>query len=297
MDSQIEQEVEFGRHHYHYFDEFEGSFVLISPSENISTAIVFVHGFGGNSLGTWDKFQLMVDDPYWTASFFEADLFFFQYKSVWERIHSSTDRFLKFLDQVVFAGDPSHFVVDLIPLLVSPESGSVGTQASEISALPAVRRYQRVVLVGHSEGGVVIRNGIDKKAKGHSQILRSELRLFAPAIGGYDPTGLPGVLANSPVFGKLLDCVLRFSAAYKDLSGSDLLKRLQRKTERNAREQKAVSAFRANILWGRRDRIVNPEKYDDDEEDFKDQGHIGVCKPDDDYVAPLEWVCGVERTA
>jgi pimeloyl-ACP methyl ester carboxylesterase len=292
MSTQQELEIEARRHHYHYFEAFEDSFVLISRSENVSTAIVFVHGFGGNACGTWNDFHLMVDEIDWHSWFSESDLFFFDYRSVWERIHSSSDRLLTFLDQAVFHPNPRHFTVKLEPLLVEPEVESIEPQLNEVLVLPDNRRYAQVVLVGHSEGGVVIRNAVDKKSSGNSQILRCHLRLFAPAIGGYAPAGLVGTLWNSPFLGKVLDALLRATPAYQDLRRIKWLEKLRGKTERNARRKKSTPAFRANILWGRRDYVVNPDKYDDDLERFEEQGHIGVCKPKSIYPVPLELVYG-----
>jgi pimeloyl-ACP methyl ester carboxylesterase len=283
-------EIDESRHHFHYFDQFKGSFALISPSEKVSSAVIFVHGFGGDAYGTWNEFHLNIDEIDWSPSFSGTDFFFFQYSSVWERIHSSTDRLVKFLDKVIFQPDPLHFVTQLDPLLVDADIEISESGTTEISALPADRQYVDVVLVGHSEGGVVIRNAVDKKSTGNSPILRCQLSLFAPAIGGYAPAGLLGTLANSIFFGKLLDGVFRAAPAYQDLSGSDLLKKLRRKTEKNARREKSKPAFRAHILWGRRDYVVKPDKYDDDEEEFEDRNHTGVCKPNSGYLVPLQRV-------
>src|SRR5205807_6455907 len=115
----------------------------------------------------WNEFHLMVDENSWTLRFSKADLFFFQYSSVWERIHSSTDRLLTFLDKVIFRPELRHFTVSLEPLLVNPEVEASEPQSREVSVLPADRQYQQVVLTGHSEGGVVIRNAVDKKAGGN----------------------------------------------------------------------------------------------------------------------------------
>lgn len=290
MDSYIENEVETSTHYLHYFDAFMGSFALISPSISASRAVVFVHGFGGNAQGTWDEFHRMIDDPKRGPWFGDADLFFFQYSSVWERIQVSTNRFLTFLDEIVFNRDPSHFTIDLNPLSVLPDIQRSQTEPYKVPILGADRQYIDVILVGHSEGGVIVRNAIDKKSTGSSPILRCQLRLFAPAIGGYAPAGLLGVLANSPFFGRVLDSALRAAPAYQDLSGSQLLEKLRNKTEANARKRKAVPAFRAKILWGSKDFVVNPDKYEYDDEDVRDQSHTGICKPNSTYEDPLEWL-------
>jgi pimeloyl-ACP methyl ester carboxylesterase len=259
----------------------------------VETAIVFVHGFGGDALGTWDEFQMMVDDTDWISYFSGSDLFFFQYSSVWERIQSSTDRLLTFLDKVIFQPDISNFTVPIdVVRADEPVQADQVEAVNTISALPSERQYRQVFLVGHSEGGVVIRNGIKDKLSGNSPILKCQLVLFAPAIGGYAPAGFLGTLANWPFLGTILDAVLQAAPAYQDLQDNDLLKEIRRKTERKDREatkakDKSKPALAAYIVWGRKDRVVKPKKYDQDSEGFEDRNHVGVCKPTASYFSPL----------
>jgi pimeloyl-ACP methyl ester carboxylesterase len=276
-------------HHHHYFSDFPDSFALIADSEHVEDAIVFVHGFGGDAWGTWAQFHLMIDELDWISSFSNTDLYFFQYHSVWERVQSSTDRLLTFLQEVVFEGNIRHFTVRLDPLLVEPDLESPEQVSNELSALPSARQYRRVFLVGHSEGGVVIRNAVLKKAKRNSPLLRCSLFLFAPAIAGYAPAGLLGTLATFPGLGKVVDALLRASPAYQDLNDPDLLKPLRQKTEKEAQDP-SKPAFRAQILWGRKDRVVKPDKYEEDEEFFEERSHIEICKPNSDYLVPVGWV-------
>src|ERR1700730_7876593 len=121
MSDELEFDIDDNRHHYHYFDEFPGSFALIAPTQFVESAIVFVHGFGGDACGTWNDFHLMIDEYEWNSLFAATDLFFFQYSSVWERIHSSADRLLTFLDKVIYEPDLRHFTADLEPLLVNKD--------------------------------------------------------------------------------------------------------------------------------------------------------------------------------
>jgi hypothetical protein len=279
------------RHYYHYFEKFPGSFALIARSESVERAIVFVHGFGGDALGTWAEFQLIIDDIALTGDAFSStDLYFFQYESIWEHIESSADRLLKFLESLIPEPDASHFSFSN-PLLV--ESG--GGEASKICALPADRHYKDVVLAGHSEGGVVIREAIVSKLPPKSSpLLDCRLSLFAPAISGYAPSGILGTLAKSPVLGSIIEAVLWASPAYQDLTKQernkdDFLTELRNKTQ-TAALISTKTALRANILWGRGDHIVAPKKYDCDEREFEEQNHTGICKPNRNYLRPLDWV-------
>jgi pimeloyl-ACP methyl ester carboxylesterase len=289
MGTQPQFDIDDSGHHYHYFDEFPGSFALIAPSESVENAIVFVHGFGGDACGTWTNFHLMIDELQWNSSFSTTDLFFFQYHSVWERIQSSTDRLLKFLQVVVFEPDTRHFTVLLDPILVDGDLESSGPTTNVLSALPADRHYRQIHLIGHSEGGVVIRNAVVKKASRNSPLLRCHLSLFAPAIAGYAPAGLLGTLANFPGVGGIIDALLKAAPAYQDLKDTPFLNKLRRRTEQEARDE-SKHAFRAHILWGRNDRVVKPDKYEDDDEDFEERNHIQICKPTPQYSTPVGWV-------
>jgi hypothetical protein len=90
----------------------------------------------------------------------------------------------------------------------------------------------------------------------------------------------------------ILDAVLQAAPAYQDLRDNDLLKEIRRKTERKDREaakakDKSKPALCAYIVWGRKDRVVKPKKYDQDSEDFEDCNHVDVCKPRSSYSSPL----------
>jgi len=277
-------------HFFHYFEKFEGSFALIANSKEVKRAVVFVHGFGGDALGTWAQLQLIIDDETAGSEFASTDLFFFQYRSVWEHIESSTDRFLKFFECLIPKPDISHFSCSN-PLLVE----SSGSESKTICALPAARHYEDVVLAGHSEGGVVIRQAIiNRLARTSSKLLDCRLSLFAPAISGYAPSGLLGTLTKSPILGPILEAFLWASPAYQDLKKNepgkdDFLTELRKKTQAAA-QRSPRNALRANILWGRSDRIVTPKKYDFDQQEFVEQGHVGVCKPNRYYLKPLDWI-------
>src|SRR5262245_693449 len=49
-------------HHMAAVPEFDGSYALISSHASTTTAIVFVHGFWGDSYSTWQDFQVLVDE-------------------------------------------------------------------------------------------------------------------------------------------------------------------------------------------------------------------------------------------
>lgn len=160
--------------------------------------------------------------------------------------------------------------------------------------------YKRIILVGHSQGGVVIRNAVlkrfkstwsrSRKPKSRKQLMNARLYLFAPAIAGFRPAGFLGILVKLPGVGQIVQAFLNNWAGYQDLApDSELLKALKSETERAARKNPS-SALRADILWGYKDRVVHPTKYENDAEEFVEKDHVSVCKPIDEFLLPLEFV-------
>jgi hypothetical protein len=253
-----------------------------------------VHGFGGDACETWANFQLAVDDEMWGTEFATVDLFFLGYQSVWERIGSSVDRLKDFIESLVQEADDRHFAVPIAALFVEdPDEESMA--GSRGYALPEKRVYDRMVLVGHSEGGVIVRKVVVNAVtatSASSLYSNADVVLFAPAIFGYAPSGLVGILANMPGFGGVIDAVLHASAAYQDLKDvSTFLRPLQKETEAVQTQHRGC---RASILWGRNDRVVRDGegKYSGDPDPHyeNDQGHVSLCKPRDDYTRPIEFL-------
>ncbi len=262
-------------HRYHDLLDFPGSFVLIAPRPNVNRAIVFVHGFAGDAYGTWANFQMMVAKIRFDLA---TDFFFFQYHSVTEYIQSSSNRLLTFMDELIFSLNMKHFQLKLID------------GPGYASALQEMRTYKQLTLIGHSEGGVVIRNAILQRAgNATSPILQSRLILFAPALEGYSPAGLLGTMANFPGVGPVVNAVLMASPAYKDLRNTKYLGKIRADTEEQA-SKRGEPAFIAKIMWGRQDGVVEPRKYDLDFEDFEDRGHTDICKPHSGYLKPIYFI-------
>ncbi|MGA2570158.1 MAG: hypothetical protein ABSF23_06525 [Terracidiphilus sp.] len=120
-------------------------------------------------------------------------------------------------------------------------------------------------------------------------LMQSQLSLFAPAIAGFAPAGFLGLLMRMPWLGPMLQAALNSSAGFQDLSNRNFLEDLRTETESAAR-QYPHRALRANILWGYADRVVHPTIYEEDAEQFVDMDHTGICKPNDEYVHPLQFV-------
>src|SRR6266404_7246123 len=222
-------------------DGFYKSYALIPQDADHANAIVFVHGFGGSPTGTWSDFQGLSEEyadtyPWWKT----ATLFFYSYNSKWEPIHLNAVRLRDFLKSV---------------LSTSPEKKSTlrNRTVKDKSTVPVDWNYKKLLLVGHSEGAVVIRrmilNRIEILAKsGHKRglegselrkwvetnakkdlILRAHLKLFASACGG---TNLSGVWGFVHGFIRYFAALASSSVVRNELlKGSPILDGLQKGTQ------------------------------------------------------------------
>src|SRR5260370_15133055 len=130
----------------------DGSVCLLSLAEEVDTAVVFVHGFLGDATSTWEHFPYLIDAcageyPWWN----NTDAFFYKYRGSHRipiAVHS--EEFLPFLAEIFPFPNERLF----IPLFAPLER-----------LRPAGFRYRKLILVGHSEGAVVIRRALTSNYK------------------------------------------------------------------------------------------------------------------------------------
>ncbi len=274
-------------------------FALLSNAAEaeVKRAVIFVHGFNGSAQGTWTDFLSLVDDPAVSSGWWDpSDLFFFHYQwdSIFRQLTNNTLKIYKFVESIF----PRPEII-----------GRAHAYRSEHF------EYEELTLVGHSEGGLLLRKVIieaterdstlldfvrDAKYRQQNQplpqgMLKAKVRLFAPALGGDMQSGLVGVLASLPVISHALSS----SAAKKGMDqGSPSVTEARRRTDRYA-EDILFDCFRAHILWAEKDSIINSEKYTEDKQCHNfpvGTSHTSICKPTLNYPLPLAFVEeGVDR--
>ena len=144
------------RHFRSSIPGFEDSYAMLSESEAAETAVVFVHGYGGNARGTWLQFQTLVDVfvdqfPWWE----HCDLFFFAYDSISSPIKVSSTRLLSFLSTIY--PRPKRTLFQTRPLR---DFSYLSADFSVTAFRKVDHLYKRLLLIGHSEGCVVIRKAV-----------------------------------------------------------------------------------------------------------------------------------------
>jgi len=276
-------------------------FALLSHKPPVY-AVVFVHGFLGHPRATWLDFQNLAGGrPEWIAS----DLFFYAYKSQ---------------DQVpVLAQGLENFVARL----AAGREGQVASlyfqapslaSANLLNASPYAQAnrgqapYEKLILVGHSTGALVIREMIrsriarvegkpvgQPKAKvdrSDEFLLLSTLRFFAPAHLGAMVSGKLGIVQSIPLIDRFLAGYFRSNALYQNLQPtSPTVASLKSATEGFA-EKYEWPALRAISMFGVHEEIVFVGHYKNDAEDVlvPNRNHTSVCKPHREYLDPLRFI-------
>lgn len=241
--------------------------------------VIFVHGFGGDSVGTWPHFPRLLPRPDLTF-----DYLFYGYDGKFTQANSSALVFYKFLDEFLRA--PATLVNQTIP-----------TRARR-----ARFTYDRVVIAAHSLGAFVARRAIlhahSIQARGTNIPWLPTIRLvlFAPAHNGaYAAELASAFIVDQPWYlGKLVGYFAKYrSPLLRDLMpDSPVLTSLHREMAQLAAADGIPAYVRAQrVLLADDERVViNAPFFDDEPPDSLPTDHFGVCKPNDAAHKALEYI-------
>jgi hypothetical protein len=272
---------------------------FLSTDPDTTSAIVFLHGFGGHPVRTWHDFPgAAARDESWHVS----DLYFLGFRtSSGSDIDREARRFLDFLKCILPEPPAQLFAASV------PHTDPLLTDTLR----PHPRPYDDVCLVGHSLGGVVLRKAVlialgpqvgqavdasmgepvraSDLFRGKTTercVADANLRLFAPAIGGVSLSRFLGLLHSLPLW-----FVLNFSAAYGELKqGSSMLNSIRDVTNDYASKSQ-INSLVADICWAEHDSVISKVEYARDRtSEARGRSHSNVCKPAGGYVDPLTFV-------
>ena len=169
--------------------------------------------------------------------------------------------------------------------------------------------YKQLVLVGHSEGGIVIRRAVDiaysKEISAETgmhpehpnQFLMARLALFAPAHKGVKLSGWIGACLSVGRVDAILMPFLNLSPAFVEMRQSGLLNEIEThimayRSELMAAKKNLPSSLRAHVVFGSSDNVVQKGFIVGDcfHESENGKDHISICKPRDDYDRPVGFV-------
>ncbi|WP_107083610.1 hypothetical protein [Streptomyces viridochromogenes] len=269
----------------------KGSYGMLAEAPEADHAVIFVHGFGGNPFKTWAHMQdLIRSDDNWKGT----DAFFVGYDSIREDVMLSARYVARIISQI-YPKPP-----------VSLFRANVGRTNYQLR--PDGTSYKSVDLVGHSLGGVVLRQavllllreGLDAGGSPHlakipssySAPCSARVLLFAPAQSGARIAGLAGVLRNIVPFEQLVKILRGGSPSFQELEpGSPVLQALRDETTHLAEMYPTLRSLRARIAWAHADRIVTSLDFRHDTSfTILDTTHLSVCKPSHRFRAPFVFV-------
>ncbi len=227
-------------------------------------------------------------DPNWR----DTDAYFPPYASVGDDLDLSAGYLRQFL-RTVIPSPPASVLQRMI-----------GKEVYAVRAKPG--HYDKVLLIGHSEGGVILRlvvldalrQGLavygttDSFDPGLRSICRADMYLFAPALSGARLAGKLGAAASVAGISAVVRAVRGYSPAMQEMQqDSQLLHSLRDDTNTFAQEHPELTGLRARIAWAHHDDIVTARAYRYDSSwRVLGTGHASVCKPRAGYMVPMEFL-------
>ncbi len=223
--------------------------LVIYRQQEGTAAVFFIHGFTGDATGTWGDFPaLLAADP----ELSEYDVFSWGYPTQLNLAYTIT----------------RHFWTD------DPDIETIGMGLRTLLANFA-QNYQKLVLVGHSMGGLVIQSFILEELlrDGHEHLDKlTEVVLYGTPSGGLKKASLGAFLKNQ--------------IADMNFYG-DFIQKLRSEWKQQLDDCRASSAlqrsFRLTLVAGMKDNFVPPESslnpFPLDEKEIVPGDHTSMVKP------------------
>jgi alpha-beta hydrolase superfamily lysophospholipase len=236
-------------------------------------AIVFLHGFSGESMKTWVDFpSLAVADQRARG----VDLLFFGYDGLFTQAGVSSMLFLNFMRALT-----------VTPATIFPNF--IGRER-----WPG---YQHLVLVSHSLGAVIARRAIvDAIRAGDAWPDLARLVLFAPAHNGAYAAGLASSYLSSGQgwsLGGLASLLIRYKIPlFEDLKNdSTVIQSLKQDTAAEQAKAPRPSLTAHSVTWAQSENVViNAQFLSDPLPTVLQTNHSNVCKPNARFREPLDFV-------
>lgn len=242
------------------------------------TALVFVHGYKGNSTTTWGDFISLLPIEGELAG---TDLYFYGYDSTRLHTQANAGLLLNFLKQ----------------LHEMPASLFAPLSRQNIAARPDDFSYSRTLLAAHSLGAVICRRALLDACHSECEWFpKTRLTLYAPAHKGADnPHRLADAISGAFRWIAMFRSALgwAFPSGEELKPGSSVLTNLEKETLEFLKHQPKQHPLKAiRVVFGAEERIVVQEKFGHDPvaQYLAHHDHTSICKPRDTFRDPLQWI-------
>jgi len=245
-----------------------------TAQDKTKTLLLFVHGFGGSSVGTWENLpELLLSNP----KFSDCDLVFYGYDGLYKQVPISGEQFRGFLSNL------------------STQPAEVCNSTLQDGHRSSTFKYNKIIIIAHSLGAVVARRALlNAHNNGEDWLDSIHLLLFAPAhMGTTNVQSLVSTCVSAiPGLGKILAAIgrWRYLAADDLLPGSTTLTNLERDTIQALENGGCQYLIAHKVLFGELENIVQTARFCQDPTltPVENKGHVDICKPESDYLIPVQ---------
>ncbi len=237
-------------------------------TSNPETLVIFIHGFNGSAIDTWNDFPALIKE---TKEYAHSDVIFYGYESLKGQANNNALRFYNFL-QVIAEGN----------------TNKIGYSRKGNAA------YQKILIVAHSLGSIIVRRALlNANAESKPWLSITQMILFAPAHRG---ARIQNLLTESlPTLGKIF-AGLGFITipVLDDLRENSLtILNLIEETEQLLQHNQGNFTIAHKVVWANNEIIVRNERFCQDPIAIliDNKTHTKVCKPNSlNFLRPFEIV-------
>lgn len=246
---------------------------VICPSNNFNgSLLVFVHGFRGRAISTWNDIPNLID---LRKTFQGSDILYYGYSSRPGRVQNMALNFQEDMGNIW--NDPNAL------------GNSFGTYLSIKKRQE--QTWKCVHIIAHSMGAVVVRRAIldsyISKSPNNHWSKSCSFTFFAPAHTGVSIIEL--LKETYKYSGPLMK---GFYPCLKDLEEESLTIQDMQRDYKSLDDNIKKKLIAKGIVLGEKDNVVNPNRFQDDPipVQIKNRGHINMCKPNKGFLTPIDFM-------
>lgn len=238
--------------------------------DNPTNLAIFVHGFNGKATGTWDEFPDLIRT---NNDFANSDVVFYGYDSL--------------------KGQANNNAVKFYNLLTSVSENSPNKLGYKRDNLADDFRYQRILIVAHSLGAVIVRRALlNAKIENKVWLPTCRMVLFAPAHRGARVQNL--IIESLPAVGKILAGLglLKIPVLDDLRPTSQTILNLIADSQGYLNQNTGQFTIAHQVVWANNEIVVHNDQFCSDPVAtlIDNKSHTSVCKPKANFLDPYQIV-------